>query len=152
MVKYIHYGSSAFFPEKFRKVENVDIGGNKPRGGLWASRVDAKYGWANWCNDINVFSAMFKRSFQFTLSNNAKILEIHCMEDLSELPKRKNFWSPLMISKIFPDFEKMMDDGIDAVELFLSDDEDLFYGLYGWDCDSILIMNPEIIITEEGRD
>ena len=39
----------------------------------------------------------------------------------------------------------------DAIELHLSDEvtddylESLYFKLYGWDCDSILIMNPDII-------
>jgi hypothetical protein len=37
-------------------------------------------------------------------------------------------------------------DGVDAIKLNLSKgDYELYYELYGWDCDSILIMNPDII-------
>lgn len=51
-----------------------------------------------------------------------------------------------------PDFEKAYYLGIDAIELHLSEDESpdgmngLYWLLYGWDCDSILILNPKIVI------
>ena len=50
-----------------------------------------------------------------------------------------------MVGCCFPDFEKLVSDGVDAIEFFISDDNKLYWDLYGWDCDSILIMNPNII-------
>lgn len=44
------------------------------------------------------------------------------------------------------DFETLESSGVDAVEVNLSADRNLYYELYGWDCDSILIINPEIIV------
>ena len=46
------------------------------------------------------------------------------------------------------DFEKLAQE-YDAIEVLISGDPGLYYELYGWDCDSILIMNPEIIIEEK---
>ena len=44
------------------------------------------------------------------------------------------------------DFEQLLKNGIDAVQLSLFiGNYELYYKLYGWDCDSILIMNPDII-------
>ena len=34
----------------------------------------------------------------------------------------------------------------DAVEVSISNDFDLYYQLYGWDCESIVIMNPDIVV------
>ena len=48
MVEYIHYGSANFDPCCFMQVANQSFI-TKPRGGLWASRVDAKRGWRDWC-------------------------------------------------------------------------------------------------------
>ena len=42
------------------------------------------------------------------------------------------------------DFEKLSKE-YDAIEVFISKDEQLYWDLYGWDCDSILIMNSDII-------
>ena len=46
------------------------------------------------------------------------------------------------------DFESLSK-SYDAIELHLSDSEDnLYMMLYGWDCDSILIMNPDVIVCD----
>lgn len=50
------------------------------------------------------------------------------------------------------DFEKCLELGIDAVEICYYGDEcedseywPLHYVLYGWDCDSIVVLNPDAI-------
>ena len=45
-----------------------------------------------------------------------------------------------------PDFESLALNRIDAIEVFISDDIELYDKLLGWDVNSILIMNPEIIV------
>ena len=48
-------------------------------------------------------------------------------------------------SWILLDFEKLAET-YDAVEVSISSDFDLYYKLYGWDCDSIVIMNPDVVV------
>ena len=36
---------------------------NKPYGGLWASDINAKYGWKSWCEDENFVSVIKKIAF-----------------------------------------------------------------------------------------
>ena len=48
MIKYVHYGSNRFDINIFRKIVNRPLY-SKPLGGLWASRVDSKRGWKDWC-------------------------------------------------------------------------------------------------------
>ena len=54
-------------------------------------------------------------------------------------------------SSYYIDFEKCFDQGIDAIELKVfsywdnADQSILYWKLYGWDCDCILILNPDCI-------
>ena len=46
---YIHYGHKHFVSNDFVEIKNNMW--NKPIGGLWASDINAEYGWKNWCKD-----------------------------------------------------------------------------------------------------
>lgn len=46
-------------------------------------------------------------------------------------------------------FEKLLDDGWDAVELHLSEDRSYGGFMEGLYCDSILVMNPDVIVVED---
>lgn len=144
--KYIHYGSNKFDRKLFKTIKNQGWG-TKPSGGLWASDVSALYGWKQWCQDEQFRVGKLRKNYIFYLSDNAKVFHIRSVNDLKELPKIKDnqysIWYPI-------DFEKAAQIW-DAIELHLSEDksdrweEGLYFQLYGWDCDSILIMNPDII-------
>ena len=43
-IEYIHYGHNKFDIDRFMPIQNKMFY-NKPYGGLWASRIDARYGW-----------------------------------------------------------------------------------------------------------
>ena len=72
---------------------------------------------------------------------------------------KKNVWviSEFGEPDYTPDFEEIMSLGYDAIDYRLSDEvgafafDSLYWCLYGWDCDSILILNKDIVIpiTEE---
>lgn len=149
--KYIHYGHPEFRPELFREIKNR-YAFVKPSGGLWASPVDAERGWKQWCTENNFNTDRLSDNFTFKLSENSNILHIRSIHDLQTLPQQENLvfkpaWTVL-------DFEKLLAEGWDAIELHLSEEEDcgyldgLYWELYGWDCDSILIMNSEVIVCE----
>lgn len=44
------------------------------------------------------------------------------------------------------DFIKMQSDGYSGMEISITDCPKLYYLLYGWDCDSIVIWNPEAVV------
>ena len=46
---------------------------------------------------------------------------------------------------VYLDFEEMLRNGIDAVYVEISSDNRLYWALYGWDCDSIVVMNPAVV-------
>ena len=143
MTKYIHYGSKVFDKNKFEKVSNYYI---KPRGGFWASRIDSEYGWKEW-NDDNKFTTCQKEnSFEFSLSPGANVVELFTLEDLQNLPiRQKDFF----VGEFYIiDFEECVKRGIDAIEL-MDIEKGLYYPLYGWDCECILILNPDIVEVSE---
>lgn len=145
--KYIHYGHKSFDRNRFEPIKNEGCLMPKPYGGFWASAVDAKWGWKDWCEDSNFMACTEKNSFSFHLAPTAKVLVIDSIDCLENLPKRKcdDFSHSMWVSL---DFEKIRDSGIDAIEYVLSADHRLYWALYGWDCDSILIMNPDVIVEE----
>lgn len=68
MKNYIHYGHTKFDKDSFTKIKNVDCS-TKPRGGLWASDINTKYGWKEWCNE-NEFRDCNKEN-SFTLKSHS---------------------------------------------------------------------------------
>jgi hypothetical protein len=142
MKRYIHYGHQAFDINKFVKARNRQFK-NKPLGGLWASAVDATFGWKDWCKAEDFCDCSADNSFLFKIADNANILYINCVEDVHKLPDQKTDLKLTCIKTV--DFEQLMTNGIDAIEFNISKDWDLYMALYGWDCDSTLILNPDIV-------
>jgi len=148
---YIHYGASKYDPNKFNPIRSNPVL-LKPDGGLWASPIGAKLGWKDWYEGNDFRVERLEDSFQFTLSSNANIINLYSADQLHNLPKAKQEFMPILNSWVYLDFEKLKDDGVDAVQVNISDDiteerkEGLYWKLYGWDCDSILVLNKEVII------
>jgi hypothetical protein len=159
MEKYIHCGHSFFDIEKFEKPVNrrQTYSINKPYGGLWATPSSSNYTWRDWCldNDYKVDSIGYDR-FTFYLSDTARVYHIHSIEDANKLPVIKpikyRFTDPLNI-KVFNfdwgyDWEKIVEQ-YDAVQLHLNENlMDLYYLFSTWDLDSIVVLNPEVVVEE----
>lgn len=161
MKKYVHYsrrGVNKFDRNMFIPVKNEPMR-NKPSGCFWGSPVDTDMNWEHWCknNDFATSSLREENKIVFTLTEDAKVLTIKSVNDLKDLPKLKTLMG---MEKFYTylDFEEISK-SYDAIELLLSEEEidfsnhkitGLYYELYGWDCDTILVMNPDVII-EEGR-
>ena len=110
---YIHFGSDKI--DDFWAVQNRrDLGFNKPKNGLWASRYtpDKKYrsAWEKWCVTAKYGRVDLSSYFLFTLNQNAKVLRIGSENDYSKISKRfKDNYD-------FLDWEKMQTE-YDAFEL-----------------------------------
>ena len=141
MKKYIHYGPEPFDRDLIEPIRNRQYF-TKPWGGLWASPVDAEFGWKQWCEQENFARHRFGHSFIFTLSPEAKVLTISSSLDLHDLPLAGDS----LLDEVQLDFEELVRQGYDAVELELSRDGKLYWALYGWDCDSIVILNRDVIV------
>lgn len=152
-VVYRHFGSGAFRPECFAEITNDPVR-SKPYGGLWASRVGASRGLEEFCQRERYNTASLQEHFDFTLLPDANVYMIRTMKDITVLPMRENP-NPAVYGMYLPDFEKCIGLGIDAVELawyggeFRQADSGPVGGaLRSWDCDSIVILNPNIIMAE----
>ncbi len=140
---YIHYGSSEFIPEKFKPIENGEHRWTKPRGGLWSSPISSDCGWKQWCEAEQYRVDLLGKSFTFELDDDVKVLEITSGEDASKLEKYANFHGN---ERSFPgiysiDFEAIVSDGYSAILALAGTDYSVYHILYGWDCDTLLVLD-----------
>jgi hypothetical protein len=141
---YRHYGSSKFEPKKFRPIINRDF--VKPYGELWASPVDSNYGWKQWCTAAEFAVLSLERSFDFQLAADARVFQIDSRADLLKLSLLESLGFIAV-----PDFETIMKTW-DV--LFLTDEGQAATrfsqpSLCGWDCECILVLNPECVVPKE---
>ena len=140
-----HYGSAKYDSSLFAPIKNRKYF-IKPYGGLWVSPIDSEYGWKDWCEDED-FGDL---TSHFDVVLDGIIMVIDSYFDA----KDKLYWihDDEDISFTFGksiDFEAMLKDGIDAIWLTVEGERSTRYTdkhcLYGWDCESVLIMNKDII-------
>lgn len=143
---YIHYGSDKYDPEKFIEPRNRNYWA-KPIGGLWASNINAEWGWIDWCTNEEFNLERLQSNFTFGLKDDAKILLITKLKDIENYVIDYSEYG--LTSGI--DFEYIMNDGYDAVELIHGDNySELHFSLFNtWDCDSIVILNKDVIVPIE---
>lgn len=136
---YIHYGCTkeTFDKSKVKPVGNMIIG-QKPSGCFWASSEDAKFGWKEWNECEQFVSCDEDNCLRFILSKDSRVALINSVSDLEFLPKING-------SSVRLDFEEIAKI-YDAMEVNISNDKNLYFSLYGWDCDSICIFNADIIV------
>lgn len=148
---FIHYGHKQFNIQLFEAPTNRPYS-NKPYGGLWASAVDAPYGWKRWCDDEHFRNCEDSNSFKFNIADNANIFEINSVADVELMPLQKDSHSYSTYNIRAIDFEAMHNNSIDVIVFNLSNSSrdnffnDLYFALYGWDCDCILVLNPNVVI------
>lgn len=148
MKVYRHYGHGKFDSEKFDPVKN-ERHFCKPMGGLWGSPVGEPGTWEEWCRSESFHMDLLAEFFDFKLREGARVALIDRLWDLQALMDR--YAQPIdptwMYPKRYLDFEKIKADW-DAIELTsdgqwatrISEPD-----LYGWDCASILVLNPDVV-------
>lgn len=141
----IHYGSTVFLPERLLPVRNMNV---KPEWhtGLWTSPVDSKRGWSDWCRMEDYGECNENNSFTLCLKEGARILVIDSMSDLMKAP----LWVSNRFNNKYLDFE-LISEQYDAIWLTDKGQEETHYSrptavdLYGWDCESVLILNADCV-------
>lgn len=144
-----HWGHARFNRKLFKPVKNR---WTKPEGGFWGSPVDSCYSWWHWNQETHLRSLENLPSFMFEL--NGKILTIKSKEDLVGLPiyklgpqytgsdeQLKQFYEKFD-DMLWLDFESIANE-YDAI-LFIANAETQHI-LVGWDCDSVLVLNPDCV-------
>lgn len=139
---FIHYGHNKFSDYLWEEVRNVKF--CKPYGGLWASDINAKFGWKDWNKEEQYMKCDENNSFKFKLKSKSKIYSVNSLEDLNKLPLDTTISPEIHKISYCLDFEKIKQI-YDAIEVNISNDNRLYWRLYGWDCDSILILNKKCI-------
>lgn len=143
-MKLIHYGSSSFDYSKWRDVS--DRHWNKPNGGLWTSPVDSTYGWIDWCLREN-FAPVNGLSEYFIINFTGKLYCIDNEDDMRNLAWIEPL--PGFHGLCFPLWEPLIHLGYDAVHLTVRGERltrlTMPKNLYGWDCETVLILNKNCI-------
>ena len=154
---YVHYGFRVFLPELFVPVRNCQWKPKPEDGtGLWACSEGNARGWREWCQNSGFAVYADDNCFRFTLTPSAKVLELNNPTQLEELPKAKPLPElerlfNLTSDWVMLDYEKLLSDGYDAIEL--TDWYALRHRLALWDCNCLFVMNPKVIVeVESGKD
>lgn len=149
-MKLIHRDSNEYKPELFTPIKNKWV---KPLGGLWTSPVDSSYGWKDWCESNDFSNGDNNLSFTVELKSNAKILVIDDLRTLKLLSISYPFGHRILGEfGEYLNFERIAKE-YDAIHLTDRGQSETHLStpvkLYGWDCESVLILNPEVIIVNQ---
>ena len=149
---YITCGcGNKFDPLRFRPIKNRPEF-CKPSGGLWSSPVNSTYGWRDWCKSEDFHRGEPGTEFKFHLKEGSRVYKIDNVYDLISVPyktQRRYIRDGKMI-----DFEGMAKE-YDAILLTVNGEHETRYSdrefgmdLYGWDCETLLVLRPECIVEE----
>ena len=144
----VHYGHKKYYPNKLKPIININW--VKPHGRLWCSPIDSEWGWKDWCVSEKFRDCDNKNSFNLKFYDWAKIIIIDSYKDLEKLPLidcsfNKHF------KKHYPDFE-LLSKNYDGIWLTENGQNETHFSsfkfnsgldLYGWDCETVFIMNPK---------
>jgi len=137
----IHYGASSYDPDIFQPITD-DEGRTKPRGGLWTSPVDSKWGWKDWAESESWGDLLS----HFVIDYVGKTFVVDSVEDASRLP-----WTERESWRGSISFETLVGMGYDAIHLTENGEKETRFpdefSLYGWDCETVLIFNPDSIVN-----
>jgi hypothetical protein len=149
---YIAYGSSEYSPSKFKPVNLThwrSAVNNKPFGGLWASPIDSKWGWKDWCQAEEWNTESLNTHFTFTLAPGTNIYVIDNEKDLVSVSTFRSEYMPTLSIN----FAGLINNGYDGIYVTDNAARNFRYStIYGisdlnsWDCESICIFNKDVIV------
>lgn len=138
-MELIHYGADKYDPALFRTPHDTERMLNKPSGGLWASPVNSDYGWKEW-SDAEQWG---DTSCHFLLGFSGNALVIDSLADLDQfIWEPTPYWHKPCFKNVLAEY--------DAIYLTQKGEQETRFSLpkslYGWDCESVLILNKDSII------
>ena len=149
-MKYIHYGSNEFKKclavDAKNMAESQMFVASKPEfgTGFWGCNKSVLNSWKDFCINEDFYTKSLNKSFEFDLKEEANIYQIDGYADLFKLPGKSEM--TIMGNEIYNiDFEECALYDIDALEV--TNIEMLHNILYGWDCNCILVLNTNMIVT-----
>lgn len=150
-MKVVHF-TKPFFSLRPIEIKNGDGKGTlfiKPKGGLWCSPLDSNYGWKDWCQAENYGDIKQQQRVIFDV-DMSNFVVIDSVKDM----KTKLPWIPVVDGYFRAlDFEKMVHEGVDGIHLTEKGQWETRFthpeSLYGWDCETILILNERCIKSIE---
>ena len=143
---YIHYGTDHFDPNRVLETREEILA--KPDMGIWACDENAKSTWREWCLQEDFHTERLNKYFEFELSGRARILHVRKFEDLMPYLIKANIvdmrlWGPILN-------RRQMYQDYDGLEMHFSQLPRVSRQLLQvYDCDSICIWNPNVIIPEK---
>lgn len=141
----IHYGSERY---QSKKVDTVRNSLRKPQGGLWTSPIKSEWGWKDWCGMEDFRKRNLERSFKVKLKIDSKLLVIDTyknLHDAMEIYKANGMYSIISPSLDFERISKVFSG------IWLTGEGQMLtrfsrpYSLYGWDCESVLILDKNSV-------
>ena len=149
-MKFRHYGTANYEETRVGPIYNIPFF-TKPSGGLWASPIKMDgTAWEEWYEQEDFYTHKLNTYFDFVLHDDARVLQIHTIDQLKEIAKKHSVTTSIIKTNIYPfdsyilDFEDIAKE-YDAIDFRISNDQRLYWPLYGWDRDSILVLNPKVI-------
>ena len=84
-MKFRHYGTANYEETRVRPISNIPCF-TKPSGGLWASPIKMdRTAWEEWCEQEDFRTHKLNTYFDFVLHNDARVLQIHTIDQLKEI-------------------------------------------------------------------
>ena len=165
MKMYITYGKGNEFDASLLHPILRETSFGKPDGCFWGSPVNAKYGWKEWCLSEDFWDiSRFEEKIVWILKPHTKVLCIRNYDDIDYFVKKGFIYlDPYNDEYLFSrdnyviNFDKIKRAGYSAIELFDSSIGHRYWKKYdrlfnGWDCESIVVLDPSVIVQVKEED
>lgn len=161
--QWLHIGTHIIDKEQFKPIKNIPLF-PKPDGGIWASPLQLnetyRSDWHQFCMGV-WGKTMNQKGVVFSFKRNSRFYVIDTHKDLIGLTEKTGIATDALTEQLsvfmkrsHVDFEKAtkLYDVIYLTQQGQYETRTPFqnreYNLYGWDCESCLILNPDVIETQ----